>query len=431
MRTALLISPDQAALIRAASNRLLAAGAIIYLLCLLLIPFPKPFWAISIITGGSAAAFGVLITTNRRWIRRMGWMDGRAIALPFPLSHRYQIANTFFAFMCTAPLMAFRPLASLSLFLALPFLASGLSFAIAALRVKERVSPACPRCGYDAASLRFPNRCPECGHPFRSISDATVLAHVRRPTLLWIGTALVLAGIIISSFAPLHRQHTVALLPLSWRLAAAPRDRDAFATIDPVSITQAHRSSLVDRIIDQRSVTKDYLLNEQINWVATEMANARISQHQADRFAMEHVRADLLTRAWPRMGQQTGLTFQVTGPSLGFGGITRWYFVRSLTMDQTTLLDQDPTPRVPAQVLARLPARPAEPGPLIADPQPIFAPAPTTPGTQTARIEVIMITIPAHATPTITWHPDGTYTITPTPLTTHELTAETTLQVTP
>jgi hypothetical protein len=106
------------------------------------------------------------------------------------------------------------------------------------------------------------------------------------------------------------------------------------------------------------------------------------------------------------------------------------YFIRSLTADDQTILQNDATLRVPAYIFEPVSNR-FLPSIHIPPPRPFHTITPTSPGPTTIRLETIVITTLGNFQSTITWHPDNTYTITPPPLTTHEMTTETTLQVTP
>tara|TARA_R110000782_G_scaffold245743_2_gene332444 strand:- start:5110 stop:6405 length:1296 start_codon:yes stop_codon:yes gene_type:complete len=431
MPTDLPIPPEQLVHFRRISKRLLAATGAAYLLCLALIPLPLPRWSTYALMGGMLAAVVLISLLPRGWWRETGWTRDHRVVLPYPLSYRYIIALGSAGLMMYAPTFALGSSPAINVYLALPFLALGGFLVLLPIKSRELVEPGCPKCRYDATALNFPARCPECGHPMSSIADASVVAHVPRPNLIWIGIVLLLVGAGIVKFVPLQRQHIVTLLPQRWRIDAAPRDQDAFATLKTTTLSASQHARLVDGILDQRARTQYFRINSQLSWVAGELVNGRLSAQQTERFINEDTRPELTIQVQARVGQSLPMSFLIQAPHTGIGDVMRWYFVRSLTLGDETLVRRETTPRLPARMIPPARSLFATREVLFQDPQPFHTAVPTTPGPTTARVDAILITMPGYTTPTITWHDDNTYTITPEPLTTHEVTAETTIEVTP
>ncbi len=433
MPTDLIIPPEHHPHFRRVANRLVATGVVFYLLCLLLIPFRLPFWAIYIIMFLAMTSLGTCTMIPWGWWRSFGWVRGRRIVLPYPLSHRYLTAGGVAGIMCIAPLWALGPSPSISLFIALPFLAFGAYLVFLAFKGRELIPPACPKCRYDATALVFPTPCPECGHPMLSLADASVVGHVRRPKLAWIGAASILLGIIAVKAIPLQRSHMVALLPQPWRVAFASHDRDAFATLDTGTLTGAQHARLVDAILDRRRTAESFRLGTQIDWVAALLADGMLTPEQAERFVNEGARPELRTLAEAAVGRPLPMIYLVETPRIGYRPISRRYFIRSLTLADQPLLHHDTTLHSPNHVFKPISGFWLFGAGSIQfpPPTPFHTATPTTPGPATARIETILITVPSGVAPTITWHADGSYTITPEPLTLHEHTTETPLTIAP
>jgi hypothetical protein len=364
------------------------------------------------------------------WWRSVGMTRDHRAVLPDPLSVRYTVSAGLAGISFVTPLWALDSNPNLPLILAMPLLAIGAMLALHAAFGRELGPPACPQCRYDIAGLDFPTPCPECGRDLLSIADATVITRVRRPNRIAAGILLLLIGIAIANLVPLKRVHIVALLPLETRLKFAPRDRDAFETVAKATLTEQQRHALADAILDRRREARPYRIARQIDWLADQFAIQSLTAEQAQRFVLEGTDPRLLTESQPRVGQALPLIFSVNTDQSRIGSVNRVYFIRSLTADDQTILQNDATLRVPAYIFEPVSNR-FLPSIHIPPPRPFHTITPTSPGPTTIRLETIVITTLGNFQSTITWHADGTYTITPPPLTTHELTAETTLQVTP
>jgi hypothetical protein len=364
------------------------------------------------------------------WWRSLGMTRDHRAILPDPLSVRYTISPALAGFSFMMPIWAFDNNPNLPLILAMPFLATGAMLALHSVFGREIGPPACPQCGYDIAGLDFPTPCPECGRNLLSIADATVITRVRRPNRIAAGIILFLIGIAIANLLPLERVHVVALLPLETRLKFAPGDRDAFETVANATLTEPQRQTLADAILDRRREGKPYRITPQIEWLADQFADQSLTPEQVQRFILEGTDPRLLAESPARVGQPIPLVFAIDTGRSRIGPVGRMYFIRSLTAGDQTLFQNRTTLGVPAYIFepvsSRLPASIA-----LLPPRPFHTYTPSISGPTTIRLETIVITTLGNAAPTITWHDDHTYTITPPPRTPPELTAETTLQVTP
>ncbi len=429
MPTDVPIAPEHHARFARVSNRLLASSVITYVFGLSLVPFPTPRWIIipcALIT----ASVPLLATIRpKSWWRSLGLTKNHRAVLPDPLSIRFAICAALAGVSFLVPIWAIGRDPDLPLILALPFLVTGGTLTYNALRGREICPPSCPDCSYPMSGLDFPTPCPECGNRLGSIEETAMTTHVHRPDRLWLGMVLLAVGAATAAFVPLERHHVVAQLPASLRLTFAATDHDSFRTLDHDALTSQEHAQLCDSILDRRQAGRNYRITSQLNWLADQFASGRLTHEQGERFITEGTLLQINTLKPAHAGQPMPLIFTIDTEGSRIGPVTRWCFVRSLLLNGEILLHQDNSPRLPAFVHTPLSTL-FLPDISLPEPRSLYmVNAPDT-GTAVVHLTLIMVATPANAVPTITWHADGTYTITPPPLTTHERTTETTITIT-
>lgn len=319
----------------------------------------------------------------------------------------------------------------------LPLIAAGLAATFYALLGSRAGVPACPRCAYALAGLELPGPCPECAHPLTP-PDATRAGAVRvtRTPVLWAGVGVLAAGIlaiflILNAPAALYRA-----LPDPLHRLLASIDADALAALNTAALSPAQRAALADRILRERATREDPIeIMHQIDWLATEIAAGNLDPSFTDRYALEGFTLRIINDAPIRADEPFRIS--VAGTQLFYSafGVDVRYFFAGFEIDgsgpiareardfpfyafDTTLEQRDRgADRNRASNLTPLPY-----------PTHTLTPTLEAPTRVRARIVVCVLPQPWTAAPAITWHDDGSYTITPTPLHTTELIAETTLQ---
>lgn len=421
------LTPTQAARLRTLDIRLLATSAAVHLAVIALTFTPWPIWIILPLT---VAAYTPVAVQFIRFRASLGLKRMQALIPEYPSNLLHTGAFMSFAMLAglcmyaivTGEASGFMLLLVPCMGIAMTLLnASNFSFALS--------PPSCPSCHYPLEGLTFPLTCPECGHPISSKSEAITYRKLNKPGLRIAGVACLVLPLLGSTVFSANPGLITTRLPRPAQLALAPTDTAAFNSI-VATLNPEERDHLITRILDHRREGKPFRINAQIDWLADQFANQTLTPQQAQRFVLEGTDPRLFTESQPRVGQALPLIFSVDTDRSRIGSVNRVYFIRSLTAGDQTILQNDTTLRVPAFIFEPVSSRflPSIPMP---PPRPFQTFTPTTPGPTTIRLETVVITTLGNYHSTITWHDDNTYTITPQPLTTNELTAETTLEITP
>lgn len=426
------VTPDLHDAVRKASNRLFACAALGYAAAWTILLARAPMF-VSIPTGVLiiAATFAVFV----RGQRRTGMAAGKRPALPFPLSFRAALASMvpmFNAFMlihvvCYASSPGLGGL-SLAWLVVAPPGALSIALIIVGFFTREPADLSCPKCAYPVPTPRFPQTCPECAHSMPTPHAATTLPHIRRPGLGSAGLVLGTCAIVLFLLLVFTPAVLLANLPRPARLAVAAEDADLFQRIDLTTLTPSESAALTDRILSARDIHSRYRLQPQLAWVGARFVAGQLTPEQAERFAREGWSLSLTTESAPRVGAPVLLSLEGRPPAHDPAVTLFVYFVQAFDIDGRPQLD-NPQPWYHAHYLDWSWAIRRSADPITA--QPVAAITPNAPGPLRVSARVVAAVVVPGTNPAITWHDDGTYTITPTPLTTHELTAETTLEVAP
>lgn len=427
--------PDHHHRFRTIMRRVLAVGITTYAITTLLIPFRVPIWAVVALMAVPFLLILLINTLPWGWWRTIGWTRRIRPVLPYPLSHQHALAGGVSVLLCMTPFFTLDG-DSLNIHLALPLFALGVMLLQVATRGLEIVPPACPDCAYPVHNLAFstdsPTHCPECGFTLDSPEDATEVGHIDRPHHTYAAYALLAAAAAVFFLIPFERRDINALLPQPVLLRLAHADEVSFANLNLAALKPAQENTLTERIISARAHHRYFRIQPQLDWLANRVVTGRLTPEQTERAVNGPMTVRLVPTAPPRANQPVDLELFIdTGP-IGRTVISRTYFIEHLGIDGAAAIRQDPTVRFPAH--ARLSAgwylawlMP----PLNFPPQPFHSFTPTAPGPLTATVRIIAVVAPSGITTTITWNPDGSYTLTPEPIATAEVTGDTTLQIAP
>lgn len=429
------IPPDRQQALRRTLLWEYALAALVYTAGWTLFLARPPFVVIGLATIAALALNAAAATHTARRTLRLRFRQ--LPLLPYPLSLHYQIARSaefcsLFALMHAGMYGQSKALSGLGLTMLLltPPAAIGFALLIAGFNTREPSPPCCPRCAYPSETHVFPAMCPECAHPLPSAAATTTTPRIRRPGLGWAGATIASLCMILYFGSILNQSAALAILPLQTRLGLAATDCSVFKSINPATLTPPQRDRLIDDILAARPSRSRYEIIDQLEWVAMELQLGRLTQTQSDTFAADGIQLAITTDPpEPKLNQP--LTISLTGefPTLP-QTINAHYFLAEITINGQPVLTHLPTPFDPddlAQDWLNRHHR-AERGEYK---QPTTTGTPTTADPLRIQARIITILAPNTAIPAITWHTDGTCTITPAPLTTHERTAETTLRVAP
>lgn len=428
------IPPDRQQALRRALVWSLTASTLIYLTGWTLF-LARPHLAVIglAVTAALALNATAAVYTSRRVLRLRFRQHP---ALPYPLSFRYQLAGS--AAYCSIFAMVHAGLYTLSpglsgialgMLVTAPPMALGLALLFTGLNAREPSVPCCPRCAYPADTIVFPAMCPECALPLPSFAATTTTPHIRRPLHAWAGASICTISLIFFASAMFKPSTTLSALPIEARIRLAARDKAVFRAIDTTTLPPDRRDRLIDAILAARPEQPTYALRDQLEWVAMELQLGRLTPAQSDTFATDGFRLRItIDPAKPGRDLPLTLSLAADVPALPYT-INAKYFLAELTVNGQAVLTPGPDPFDTDDLAMDWPNRQH-----LAERteyrQPTAPFTPTTTNPLHVRARIINILTSTTATPTITRHPDGTYTITPPPLTTHEHTAETTITVT-
>lgn len=379
-------------------------------------------------------AVSIVIFRGHRTRRSLGLSITQHLILPRPLNRHYEASRIatglslfgLFQTVFDAPVRSLG--AATAVLAALPCVMVGLWLIRIGSSVREATPPSCPRCLYPVADLPFPLTCPECAEHMASSADAVTTPLVKRPVLTWAGYAACALSLMIYVSILIRPGGMLAAMPLPARLALAPTDAKAFATINTAALSAEERDRLIARILDARANGSTLRMHRQLGWLGDELIAGNLTDAQAHRLTREHWDIAITTDRPLRSAQTAYLTLSGQPPA---------HHPRMLSYRYATLgfeIDAETIPRIdnfhasfPASSLRQhLSDHNAARGE-----KPLLRIRPAQPGTMQARIRIIRFVTPADTPHTVVWNPDGSCTITPPPLDTHEIMLETTLTITP
>lgn len=421
--------------LRRFTRRHLAVNAALYLFVSVLYFLPPFPWQVTV-PALLAVYASQIIALRRFYARNLELLPGQRPVLPYPLSlqHMLGIQTTFLAlFPLIYMSFEFRSNA-LAALLFLPLMSIGFSLIAVGTGAREPSDPCCPRCAYPTDSLAFPAMCPECAHPLPTAAAATTTPVIRRPRLIWLGITMLLVCVGTGYITIVHRGALMNALPRPALLALALQSDDAFESLMLTTLTPTERDDLIDRILDARPTGERHQLHHQLGWLAEQLESGLLTTAQADRFATEGYSLELVTRTSPVAPESVEVYLTGVTPLHDYGTRFKYFFGGFRADHQPPVLRANrvwDTDKFDFDWLQIGHAADRYTGVDSYDVP--FATLRLGRGAHTIRARVIAVTISrfsvvAH---TITWHDDGSYTITPPPLTAHELTAETTITIAP
>ncbi len=416
------LTPAQAARLRTLNIRVLATSAALYLAVIALTFTPWPIWIILPLT---IAAYTPSAFQFTRFRKTLGLTRTQALIPEYPrnLLHTGAIMSySMIAGLC-AMVLWIGEASTFMLFL-MPCIGAALTMLNASNFSFVWLPPSCPACHYPLEGLTYPLPCPECGRKVQSRSQAITSRKLSKRGLRVAGIVCFAIPLLSSTVFSANPGLITTRLPRPARLALAPTDKAAFNSI-VATLTPEERDRLITRILDTLTHDNKWLMYDQLVWLSAEHALGNLSPEQADRFASESLRFEIQTDPIHRVGLPMRITITGQTPPAIYNPSSHFiYFTRGFEIKG--VMHAIDSARHFSQLTLQASGTSRESDRLI----PIITYTPDQPGPLTIRTRIIAITTTSPS-PTITWHTDGTYTITPPPLTTHEMTAETTLQVTP
>ncbi len=379
-------------------------------------------------------AVSIVILRGERTRRKLGLPITKHPILPRPHNRLYEATriatglSLFGLFQTTLEDPIRSTGAASAVLAALPFVMVGLWLIRIGSSVREATPPSCPHCLYPVADLPFPLTCPECAEHMPSSADAVTTPLVKRPVLTWTGYAACVLSLVIFVSILIRPGGVFAAMPLPARLALAPTDSKAFATINTAALSTEERDRLIARILDARANGSTLRMHRQLGWLGDELIAGNLTDAQAHRLTREHWNITITTDRPLRSAQTAYLTIAGQSPA---------HHPRTLDYRYATLgfeIDAETIPRIdnfhasfPASSLRHH----VSDHNAASGEKPLLRIRPSQSGTMQARIRIIRFVIPADTPHTVVWNPDGSCTITPPPLDMHEIILETTLTVTP
>lgn len=320
---------------------------------------------------------------------------------------------------------------SVSTLLMFPFIAVFMTILAAANCSFVLSPPSCPGCRYPLEGLNFPHPCPECGRRIENASEAVTCRKLNQNRFRTAAILTLIVPFALIIFLSIQPGVVTTRLPRAARLALAPTDAAAFGSVVN-TLSPDERDRLIARILDARTPDNLWDMHDQLDWLAAEHARSRLNADQMERFTAQPLDIEIVADPIRRVGMPIRFHLQGNPPIHISGSTSRYhhrqvyfvYFTQGFQIEDRWFSD-DPTRLYPTAALQKS-DRFSSNDRLT----PSAVHTPDQPGPLTVRAGIIAITT-TDPNPTITWHDDGSYTITPPPLTTHERTAETTLTITP
>ncbi len=319
-----------------------------------------------------------------------------------------------------------------------PMILTGLALLFCGVFASRPAPPACPGCGYPLTGLNPPAPCPECAHPLTPADRGT--PSVRRD--IHLGTVqtggIVLCLGLMFVFLMLGATDTMYRAlpgPIHRRLAA--NEIPALRALNTAALTPSQRATLADRILRRRArLTHPIDIHEQIDWLATEIAAGTLDPSFTERYAADGLALRIIHDTPVRPDEPFRVSIAGDPPFYSPNAVDVKYFFAGFEIDKNEPIARETRdyPFYSFHTSLEQRDRHAQHN-IQSGLSPLPYPTHTLTITDTtpirARIIVAVLSWPWPTPPTIKWHDDGSYTITPTPLTIRELTAETTLTITP
>ncbi|MCC5823756.1 MAG: hypothetical protein LAT64_14115 [Phycisphaerales bacterium] len=420
------IPEDRFPLAERAARRFLAAGVALYALAIIGAITTAPYaLGLAIAAAAMSAGYALIFYEHRE---TLGCSPRTSPCLPHRMLTRYSLSlNAVWVNIGVLFFVAFNePFAGdpVGYVIAVPpFVVLGFTLIHTGSRVRVPGPPCCPACDYPAEGLNFPTNCPECAHRLASPDDCEHTAAERRPQRLAAGAAILLSVVALLVTAVAAPSSIYQTLPINARLAMAPTT-PAFNTINLASLTPDQTARLTDRILDARTTTSEFAIQDQLAWLGQRFVDGHLTPEQAERFATEGNRIEIHADPIRRVGATMAITLTGQPPAHHHMNPSFYYFTRGFSINNAPPTGADPHKAHFAMSLHHTLAKDSTSAPFTSL-------TPDTPSPLHIRIDLIAVTTPRGAIPTITRHDDGTYTITPEPLTTHERTIETTIHIAP
>jgi hypothetical protein len=422
------IPPDRVHVADRAARRAIRYAVVLWIASIVFFYLPTPFVIITLPLAAGGFTFAILFL-RRAHFRELGLRKTFSPALPYPLSLHYQIATgaLIFAGMVLLHQTIFT-IASPHTWM-LPYLsiiapigAIGAGMLVAGYFAREPTSLSCPDCFYSVESLKLPLACPECGRSIASADMAVGTIRARRPIVGNAGAVLSVFAFIAWFVLVLRPSHVMNWLPTSNRIPMATSDPRAFHSLIKQNLTPQQTATLIDAILDAQDAGATNL-SAQLDWIDTLLAAGSLTDTQTIRLLFGNQEFTIAAEGRPTVGRPITLRLNTTDAFRARSMRVRsTYFFSGFQTDPALDTQQPPTNA------AWLPIGDLRPP----SPRPAAVITPLVPGQLHVRGRVVLAATPlTPAPPSITWHDDATYTITPEPLTTHEITAEITLEIAP
>ena len=423
-----LIQPDRYPDIERTSRRFTRYAVILWIASFIFFYLPKVFLVLTIPLSLAIFLLALCYWSNTRRLK-IGLRWRQAPALPYPLSLRYELAHGAFfmgafvlfhqtLYSVTLPHLAAVPYMSLLM----PGLVIGLTLLHAGYFLREPAPLSCPACSYSLEGLSLPTDCPECKQPIPTPDAAVGIVRNRRPTLGNIGAAITAVSFFLLISAFYRPGPVLNWIPTANRIAMAPTDPKAFRSLINGNLDSADASALTDAILDAAEEDRSNL-GAQLDWVDTRLATGTLTDEQTIRYLFGGTEFSIAAEGRPTVGRPITLRLNTAAPFRARSTRVRSaYFFSGFEITPPVPVEQPPTGD----------ARLGIDDPLGPSARPAAEITPDAPGRMTIQTRVVLAAIPyTQQAPAITWHDDGTYTITPQPLTTDERTIETTVDVAP
>lgn len=441
--------PDDLAVFRNYVRRSFIAGGFMLVVALVLI-FAFPVRQMNFFGLRLALFFVAFIALSattrplrfRRAYEAMGFNPHTKPALPYPLSLGFVLApgTLMVSFLPISFSTTTSSWGLVGVLLSVTMMFAGGALALHGWRARNPSEPCCQRCSYPIDPASLPAECPECGKAASNINHLTRTPIVRRPRLIACGVPLFLLGATLFQLVMFKPSGMYAVMPRPALLAAAASNRDAFAKVDTTSLSPGERDRLIDGVLDARLDGWSFQTSDQLEWIGSLLSAGALSPEQTERYLLGDARLEIRSRVYTERSVEIALFADI--PKTGHRTILHLYFFGGFEFDPVPPglagihpVDRTSTSRRASTLREDYPERDRaqgrdpngagdEDGPRV-----IFTPDAET--NVRARLIFAAFDRADHTKRSITWHADGSYTITPQPLAIYERTAETVIQPRP
>ncbi|MCC5823754.1 MAG: hypothetical protein LAT64_14125 [Phycisphaerales bacterium] len=382
----------------------------------------KPFYALAI----WVPSLLCLTIIQRRLLPHR--RDGLHV-FPYPMNLQSSTLHTLIGTMPVMIIVANPVMPGMVVFamVGLPLIAAGVMVIYEAETGREPRPLSCPRCAYPVEDLSFPMMCPECAHPLPTASAATATPRVRHRRATGLGVLMILLALLVSGAQFVTPSGFRVPLPRAMLLHNAPTEAHAMEALDTDRLSDAERTNLAARIIDAWESGRGIPPRRQMDWVAEQILTERLPNDIVERFAFSDLGLDIIHR--PASEPLTEISVQARADRRRTSAVDRLYFFAGFEIDghgkalersgqRRQILDIANNWTIRDRI--RQQRNPPTGTPL---PYPSATVHLTEPQTR-VRAKVIVVLHDAARLPSITWHDDGSYTITPEPITVREFVAE-------